>query len=302
MSARHIRALTITIIAALLPLGACTTNPAAPDSGAAAVDPADIDQFHALEGRLNGRIGVYALDTGSGRSVGYRADERFAYASTFKALAAGVWLSIHPASDLDRRRTVTRADLVANSPVTSAHVDQDMTMREILSAAINVSDNTAGNLIFSEIGGPAGLQQHLRRIGDATTHADRTETALNTAIPGDDRDTTTPRTFATDLRHFTLDPTVPAATRTTLTDMLKATTTGGALVRAALPPNWQAGDKTGAGDYGTRNDIAVLWPPNRAPILIAVMSVRDRPDAPYDNPAVARAASLALTALDRTSR
>ncbi|WP_227984967.1 class A beta-lactamase [Nocardia spumae] len=291
--------------ATLLLLSACgadrAATPASTSTSTTATVPLDasaISELHELDSRLHGRIGVYALDTGSGRTVEYRADERFPYASTFKALAAGAILTTTAPADLDRRITYTRADLVANSPVTSQHVDQGLTLREILDAAVRFSDNTAGNLMFAHLGGPAGLQRQLRDIGDQVTRMDRTETTLNEAIPGDTRDTSSPRALASDLRHFTLDPAVATEDRDALTGMLRANTTGGELIRAGVPAGWTVGDKTGAGDYGTRNNIAVAWPPGRAPIVIAVLTTRDRPDAEYDNAAVARAAALAIAALD----
>lgn len=298
------RATVLIAFAALVPLSACGADtgapatPAATSTSAVPLTAESLGELHHLEARLRGRLGLYALDTGTGRTVEYRADERFPYCSTFKALAAGALLSTLPPAELDRHVSYTRADLVPNSPITEPHVEQGLTLREILDAAVRFSDNTAGNLMFVELGGPQGLQQRLRDIGDATTRMDRTETSLNEAVPGDERDTSTPRALAADLRHYVLDPSVAADDREVLTGMLRANTTGGALIRAAVPTDWQVGDKTGAGAYGTRNDVAVVWPPGRAPIVLAVLTTRDRPDAEYDNAAVARAAAIAVAGLD----
>nr|WP_062994656.1 class A beta-lactamase [Nocardia mikamii] len=304
-------AVLVAAAATLVPLSACGADrSAAPESTApvSATAPTStvplaaesLAEFRDLEARLHGRLGVYALDTGTGRTVEYRPDERFPYCSTFKALAAGALLSSLPPAELDRRVTYTRADLVPNSPVTEQHVDQGMTLREIMDAAVRFSDNTAGNLMFAELGGPQGLQQRLRAVGDTSTRMDRTETTLNEALPGDERDTSTPRALAADLRHYVLDPSVAADDRDVLTGLLRANTTGAALIRAGAPAGWQVGDKTGAGAYGTRNDIAVAWPPGRAPIVLTILSTRDRPDAEYDNAAIARAATIAIATLDGT--
>ncbi|WP_063746638.1 class A beta-lactamase [Catenuloplanes japonicus] len=255
--------------------------------------------YQQLERRYDARLGVYAVDTGSGRTVTFRGDERFAYASTFKALAAAAVLDRISDADLHRVVHYTRADLVDYSPVTELHVDEGLTVGAIAEAAITVSDNTAGNLLFRELGGPDGLERALRAIGDRTTSADRIETELNTAIPGDRRDTSTPRALATGLRAYTLGRELCATDRQQLITWLRANTTGAATIRAGVPDGWIVGDKTGAGGYGTRNDIAVLWPPSGAPIVIAVMSTRDTPDATYDNALLADAAEAVVAGLGR---
>ncbi|MGK5741173.1 class A beta-lactamase [Micromonospora sp. URMC 103] len=259
--------------------------------------PAVAEEFRQLETAFGARLGVHAIDTGTGRTLGYRADERFAYASTFKALAAAALLDRTSAADLDRVVRYTRADLVAHSPVTERNVATGMPLRDVVDAAIRYSDNTAGNLILRRLGGPAGFEESLRRLGDTTTEADRYETALNEGRPGDRRDTTTPRAFANDLRAYAVGDALNGEDRDLLTAWLRRNTTGGGLVRAGTPEGWVVGDKTGSGGYGARNDIAVLWPPEGAPIVLAVMSRRDAADAPYDDALIARATRIVVAAL-----
>ncbi|PFG05276.1 class A beta-lactamase [Bacillus sp. es.034] len=253
-------------------------------------------KFMQLEKKFDARLGVYAIDTGTKRTVVYRPDERFAYTSTYKALAAGAVLQQNSMDELDEVITYTKDDLVTYSPITEQHVDTGMTLRGICDAAIRYSDNTAGNLLFQELGGPDGFENAMRQIGDPVTEADRFETDLNSAIPGDIRDTSTARALATNLKAFTVDDVLPEDKRTILTDWMKRNTTGDELIRAAVPKGWVVGDKTGAGDYGTRNDIAIVWPPNRDPIIIAVLSSRDTKDAAYDNELIAKAAKVTVNA------
>lgn len=253
-------------------------------------------RFMQLEKKFDARLGVYAIDTGTNRTVVYRPEERFAYSSTFKALAAGAVLQQNSMDELDEVITYTREDLVTYSPITEQHVDTGMTLREICDAAIRYSDNTAGNLLLQELGGPDGFENALRQIGDHVTEADRFETELNSAIPGDIRDTSTARALATNLKAFTVDDVLPEDKRTILTNWMRTNTTGDELIRAAVPKGWEVGDKTGAGGYGTRNDIAIVWPPNRDPIIIATLSSRDTKDAAYDNELIAKAAKVALNA------
>ncbi len=201
---RHAALATLTALAlGCVPGCAATGHSSASPTAMARTVNADKD-FTALEGEYDARLGVWALDTGSNRTVAWRADERFAYASTFKALACAVILQRDSADQLDKVVTYGSAELLDPSPITQQHLNTGMTVRELCDAAIRYSDNTAGNLLLREIGGPDGLNASLKQIGDDTTHADRSEPDLNSAVPGDVRDTTTPRAIGTDLMRFLL--------------------------------------------------------------------------------------------------
>ena len=279
-----------------------TAGPAQPATSAgtteaaratAATDP----EFARLEEEFGARLGVYALDTGTDEVVEHRADERFAYCSTFKVLAFGAVLQQTSVDDLDRVITYTEDDLVNYTPITGQHVDTGMSLRALGDAALRYSDNTAANLLLAELGGPGGLDEALDAIGDDVTHVDRIEPGLSEAVPGDVRDTSTPRAMATSLEEFTLGDALPQDKREIVIEMMLGNTTGDELIRAGVPDDWEVGDKTGSGSYGTRNDIAILWPPEGDPIVLAVMSTRDVEDAEYDNALIADAAEVVVDAL-----
>lgn len=297
---------------AALPLVGCTTGtnaaspkpaePASSDPAPSAsessvpptADPRVARELRVLERKFDARLGVYALDTGSGRTVTHRPDERFAYASTCKALLAGAVLDKNSLRQMDRLVRYGRDDLISASPITEQHVDTGLTLRELCDAAVRYSDNTAANLLFHELGSPGALQAALRSLGDNVTRCDRYEAALSEATPGDLRDTSTPRALATGLRAYVLGSTLPADKRAVLTDLLRRNTTGDHTIRAGTPDGWQVGDKTGTGGYGTRNDIAIIWPPGAAPIALAVLSRRDAKDSERDDALIAGAAKVAL--------
>ncbi|MEV6651638.1 serine hydrolase [Streptomyces sp. NPDC051219] len=179
---------------AVLPLAGCTSSSsagAAPAEASTAAAPRG-RVFEKLEREFDARLGLYVMDTGSGRIVTHRPDERFAYASTFKALAAAAVLKQNSIEELEELVMYSRDDLVIYSPITEQHVDTGMTLLDLCDAAIRYSDNTAGNLLFNELGGPTGLQSALADLGDNTTRVARYETELNEATPGDTRDTSTP--------------------------------------------------------------------------------------------------------------
>lgn len=258
---------------------------------------ATYQEFSQLEKKFDARLGVYAIDTGTNRTIAYRPNERFAFASTYKALAAGVLLQQNSIDKLNEVITYTKDDLVEYSPVTEKHVDTGMTLGEIAEAAVRSSDNTAGNILFHKIGGPKGYEKALRQMGDRVTMSERFETELNEAIPGDIRDTSTAKAIATNLKAFTVGNALPDHKRKVLTEWMKGNATGDKLIRAGVPTDWEVADKSGAGSYGTRNDIAIVWPPNRAPIIIAILSSKDEKEATYDNQLIAEAAEVIVNAL-----
>ena len=256
------------------------------------------ERFIQLEKEFDAQIGVYAIDTGTDQTIEYRPEERFAFASTYKALAAAILLKQNSLEELEKVITYTEDELVPYSPVTEKHVDTGMTLLELGEAAVRFSDNTAGNLLFEAVGGPQGFEQALRQIGDDVTEADRLEPDLNKFTPGDTRDTSTPRALATSLQAFAVGGLLSGDKRELFTDWLKGNATGDPLIRAGAPEGWEVGDKSGAGSYGTRNDIAVVWPPNRKPIVMAVLSRHHTEDAAYDDELIAQAAKITLNALE----
>lgn len=307
-SATHRAAVPAALLAAGL-LGGCTagsgtghskdhTGKGGAGPSSASASPAAAQRALArIERRHHARLGVFMVNTGTGRTVEYRAGERFAHCSTVKALAAGVVLKRSSDGDLDRVVRYRSSDLQEYSPVTSRHVRGGMTLRQLIDAALRYSDNTAGNLLIEHSGGPRGLQSALRGLGDSTIRVDRGEPHLNDAEPGDVRDTSTPRSIGTDLRRFALGNALQHKRREVLGDVMARNTTGGPYIRAGVPAGWKVADKTGNGGHGTRNDIAVVRPRNGAPIVVAVLSDRRSADASSDDGLIRDATRAGLRAV-----
>ncbi|ABE61336.1 Beta-lactamase [Nitrobacter hamburgensis X14] len=259
-----------------------------------------VDELKRLETESGGRLGVTLLDTGTGQCVGHRMDERFPLCSTFKVLASGAVLQGVDAGkeSLARRIYFNEADLVTHSPETHKRVGPiGITVAELCKAAITLSDNTAGNLLLASIGGPQGLTAFVRKLGDDVTRLDRIETELNEAAPGDPRDTTTPNAMASDLRALAVGDVLSAKSRAQLVGWLAANTTGGKRLRAGLPAGWRVGDKTGTGERGTANDVAVIWPPDRAPFIITAYLTGATVSADRQNAVMAAVGRAVATAL-----
>jgi beta-lactamase class A len=232
----------------------------------------ELDGFAGVEASVGGRVGVFALDTGSGRHLAHREDERFAMCSTFKwALVAAALARIDRGEvSLDERVHYDPSDLLEYAPITRDHVAEgSLTVEALAKAAITTSDNTAANLLLTKVDGPPGLTRFFRRLGDPVTRLDRNEPTLNINARGDVRDTTSPRAMAGLMRSVLCGDVLSLGSRERLIGWLNACETGRVRLRAGLPADWTIGDKTGTGLEGAVNDIAIVVPPRRAPILIA---------------------------------
>lgn len=223
-----------------------------------------------VEKKNGGRLGVSIIDTQRNTRVEFRQNERFAMCSTFKFLAAACVLSRvdQGKESLDRRVIYKADDVMPNSPITKDHVADGMTVAELCEAAVTVSDNTAANLLLASYGGPAGWTAYARSLGDKVSRLDRKEPELNNWRPGEVRDTATPAATAENLRKIVLGDALSSVSRDRITQWLVACKTGGKRLRAGLPSDWRVGDKTGTSRTDIANDIAVAWPPGRAPLII----------------------------------
>ena len=249
-------------------------------------EPADGDRMvadgiAALENRCGAFVGVSAVDLDTGRQVANRADDPFAMCSTFKVYASGRVLQKDQtgALHLSDAVTIEAGDLVANSPITEQRVGQNMTIGELCEAALQRSDNTAGNWLLRIIGGPSAVTDFARTLGDDRTRLDRWETALNSAVPGDPRDTSTPRALGVGYRRLLTGDVLAPVQRDQLERWMRGNQTSS--LRAGLPAGWSSADKTGGGSYGSTNDVGVVYGPDgrRAVLSIMTRSQTDDPDA-----------------------
>jgi len=223
-----------------------------------------------LEKTNGGRLGVAVLDTETGERSGHRGDERFPMCSTFKFLLASAVLQRvdRHQETLDRALAIPPKPLLFNSPLTEPHAGGTMTIAALCHAVLTQSDNTAANTLLATISGLAGITKFSRSIGDTVTRLDRTELALNESLAGDPRDTTSPIAMAGDLKTVLLGNALSPDSRMQLTEWLEANITGLDRLRAKLPAGWRAADKTGSNGEHTTNDIAVLWPAGKPPIIV----------------------------------
>ena len=253
------------------------------------------ETLRQIEATSGGRLGAAMLDTQTGAAYAYRGAERFPMCSTFKFLAAAQVLSRvdQGREQLGRRITVRASDIVPHSPATQPRVGGlPMTVAELCEATMTLSDNAAANLLLQDLGGPSGLTAYMRSLGDDITRLDRIEPELNEATPGDSRDTTTPQAMLQSVQKIVLGAALSAASRAQITRWLLDNKTGDRKLRALLPAGWRVGDKTGGGDHGSNNDVAIFWPPGRAPVLVTAYLTQTTADLPVRDRAIAEVGQL----------
>lgn len=240
---------------------------------AVAAPETTLDRVKIAEEQLNGRVGYTEQDLASGKILdSYRSKERFPMMSTHKVLLCAAILSRVDTGreQLDRRIMYRQQDLVEYSPVTEQHLADGMTVAELCDAAITMSDNTAANLLLSSIGGPQELTIFLRQAGDQVTRLDRHEPDLNEAVPGDERDTTTPESMAQTLRNLFTGKILTATSQARLMDWMAADKVAGPLLRSVLPAGWYIADKSGAGERGSRGIVALLGPDGKPSRIVVI--------------------------------
>lgn len=254
------------------------------------------DRLAELEDRYDAFVGVHAIDLGTRRHVAHRADDSFAVCSTFKTYATARILQKAGRGELALTDAVTieAVDILPNSPITETRVGRTMTLAELCEAALQRSDNAAGNKLLDAIGGPSGVTDFARSIGDDRTRLDRWETELNAAVPGDPRDTSTPRALGAGYERLLTGDVLGAEHRDQLVAWMRGNQTSS--MRAGLPPRWTTADKTGGGDYGSTNDVGVAYGPDgrRAMLSIMTRSQSGDPDVGDLRPLIGEVAALVL--------
>ncbi|QDG79259.1 class A beta-lactamase [Labrenzia sp. PHM005] len=275
-----------------------------PPALATEFNPAPLQKAaNEIENRLKTRIGIAVYDPENAIEWDYNGDQRFPMNSTMKAFACATLLHQVDTgkSDLGQPVAIEEDMIVKHSPVTKDHIgSSNLTYADLCEATVTTSDNTAANLVLQELGGPAGLTAFMRSVGDQITRLDRYEPTLNEGTPGDPRDTTTPRAAAETLYKLVFSNALSDASRNKLAGWLEGNLVGDSTLRAGLPEGWRIGDKTGAGAYGSRGNIAIIWPPNRKPLALVVYLTENKAAFKVRNKAIAEVGAAFARSLEAT--
>lgn len=254
-----------------------------------------------LEKSFDGKIGIYAINTANNDTIYYRADDRFALCSTAKLMVVTTALkkSETQSQYLDRVINYTQQDLAQAdyTPITSKHIISGMSIKDLSEAAMSYSDNLAMNLLVKDLGGTQIVTQYAHSIHDQKFRLDRIEPGFGSAIPGDQRDTTTPKSMAHSIQKILLENVLNKSNRDLLLTWMKNNQTGFTRIRAGVPAGWVVADKTGKGDYGTNNDIAIIYPPNSAPIVLAIYTTQNIKEAKSNDKIIVDVTKIALEQL-----
>jgi beta-lactamase class A len=249
----------------------------------------------ALESKYKGKISFAAINTTNNTTLKYNANIYVPMCSTYKFIVVAAILkkSMMDSHFLQQKIQYKKEDLVTYSPITSKNLANGMTIAELCKSAI-LSDNTAANLLVKELGGITVVNNFARSIGNRSFRLDRLEPYLNSAIPGDLRDTTTAFDMMKSLQTLVLGSILGMNEKLQLQDWLKNHTTGNERIRAGIPKHWSVGDKTGTCKYGSTNDIGIIWPKNCSPIVLSIYFTRNQKNTPHCNEVIANTTSLII--------
>ncbi|HDF8126237.1 TPA: penicillin-hydrolyzing class A beta-lactamase BlaZ [Staphylococcus aureus] len=263
----------IFLIVMALVLSACNSN------------SSHAKELNDLEKKYNAHIGVYALDTKSGKEVKFNSDKRFAYASTSKAINSAILLEQVPYNKLNKKVHINKDDIVAYSPILEKYVGKDITLKELIEASMTYSDNTANNKIIKEIGGIKKVKQRLKELGDKVTNPVRYEIELNYYSPKSKKDTSTPAAFGKTLNKLIANGKLSKKNKNFLLDLMFNNKNGDTLIKDGVPKDYKVADKSGqAITYASRNDVAFVYPKGQSePIFLVIFTNKDnKSDKPND--------------------
>lgn len=231
---------------------------------------------------LGGTLGAEIFEPETGMAVGINQDRRFGHASSFKFSLAAMLLAKHAAGAIDADKKVmwSERDMVEHAPFTRERIASGATLRELAEATQVTSDNPAANILLRALGGPAALTGFWRSLGDEVSRIDRFEPDMNNVPEGEFRDTTTPAAMARTVARILYGDALPEAERAQLRQWMIETPTGARRVRAGLPKDWVAGDKTGTsglvGNTSNFIDIGFVEPGKGRPAITFAAYYRAR--------------------------
>ena len=286
---RLLMVMVVVVCSSFVMLASCFANAVESSPQVSSYDAS----FQALENQYNIKLGIYAVDTVTHKEVSYRAEERFPYCSTAKVLLVSAVLQQDSWEQLDEVIHYTQEDILSYAPVTAQHVTDGMKVSELCEAALRVSDNTAANLLIRHIGGMSGFRKALAGLKDDITNPVRLEPDLNDVAPGEIEDTSTPKQMVNNLSAYTMGHRLLSSDKqAVLRYWMTGNATGKNLIRAGVPVTWIVAEKSGSGSYGTRNDLALITPPQKNPVAVTIMSTHSDKAVPYNEKAVAEASAI----------
>lgn len=254
------------------------------------------NDIEKIEKKYGANVGMYALNTQNGKELSFNENKRFAYASTLKAISSAMLLEQTPYNKLDKKIHINKDDIVPYSPVLEKYIGKEITLKKLIEATMLFSDNTANNKIIDELGGYEQVKTRLIDLGDTTTYPSRKEPDLNFYSPKDKRDTSTPLAYGKTLKKLIADGDLSKANKDFLLDLMLKNKSGDTLIKDGAPSNFKVMDKSGqALTYGSRNDVALVYPDGQdKPIILVIFTNKDRKDGKPNDKIVSEVAEIVL--------
>lgn len=263
----------------------------------ASAAPFEQASLSKLEASSGGRLGISAVDMNTNIRIQYRANERFPMGCTSKVIGVAAILkkSMSDPKMMQEKIFYKKEDLTEWAPITGKHVVDGMTISELSAAAISYSDNTAMNLLVKKLGGIEALNNFARSLHDKDFNQTHGWPAEAKSTPFIKDDSTTPSAMEKSLQKIAFGNVLAPFQKDKLLMWLKNNTTGDKRIRAGVPKGWIVGDKTGSGfHYGTSNDIAIIWPPHCAPIIVTMYYSSNKKEAPKRDDILASATRILI--------
>lgn len=251
-------------------------------------------ELKTLEHKLDGEIGLYAIDTNSGKIISYRGNQTFPFESTFKLMGVAALLHYNQSKPvLQKRLFIKPEQLVMWHPISGLYINQKVSLQTLAEGAISYSDNTAINMIIRELGGLDKINHFARMVGNNTFNLKHYEVNLN-SNPNNNEDSSTPKDMALSLQNILLGNVLSEHNKQLLFQWMRNNTTGYGRIRAGVPLGWAVADKTGSGSYGVANDIGLVWSPSCKPIILSIYTHQNKQAAIAQDDVIAKVTQMAL--------
>ena len=228
----------------------------------------------------SGRIGVAALDLSTGREVAILGDQRFPMASTSKIAIAATFME-----GVEQGRWSLSSEFplmlpVKSTPFSSAvapvRKGEHMKAVELIELMLTRSSNSATDALLAAVGGPAAVNDWVRRAGiqefeltrDIATLV-RDDGEIDPAVSVDIRDSATPRAMVQLLSGLYQGKWLSDSSRRVILGAMERCRTGVRRIRAMMPSGVTVAHKTGSLN-NTSSDIGLITTPDGRTIAVAI--------------------------------
>lgn len=216
--------------------------------------------------KLDGVVGLAALDLNSGHSICFQCDAQFPTASSIKIpILIGMFRAMRNGEfKVEDKLTLEKRDIVGGSGHLNPSIEKGpltLTVRELMTAMIETSDNTATNRCIRMV----GMDRVNRILDELGLRAVRLQRVMMDAeaVLADRENLATPLEMARLAEMLYRETTAPPEDCKTMLDIMRLVKGG---MNRALPPGTDVASKTG-GIPGVKNQVGIIYLKNRPFVL-----------------------------------